>query len=329
MVYWHRWNMAAVLFCFSLSCTGAVAQPLAVEGRLDAQAIDLKTQPVRLNGEWAFYPDVFLVPETSSSAPTASGEAENSPTDSELNNRVVYADVPEVFPGHTQIGSYRLTVRIDPAHLKGDHLAVAIYSMGTAFELYANGFQVTSAGQIGTDRASTIPAYHPGVYRIPDAAIELAQETGRLILLMRIAGFHYADSGFWSPIAIGEQSFLKDRRLFRISTNTFFSGAIFMIGLYHIAVFLLHRRRIFLATLYFGLSGVLIAIRNFLSGDRMFAYFFDVLDWHWQLRLELIAIYLAWPLFLTYLSHAFPRMLHRIPLRVVQITAAVFVLAAL
>ncbi|MCB1323321.1 MAG: hypothetical protein KDK34_23885, partial [Leptospiraceae bacterium] len=75
--------------------------------------------------------------------------------------------------------------------------------------------------------------------------------------------------------------------------------------------------------------GVLIAIRNFLSGDRMFAYFFDVLDWHWQLRLELIAIYLAWPLFLTYLSHAFPRMLHRIPLRVVQISAAVFALAAL
>lgn len=215
--------------CLLLGCRArGSAAPRAVNGVIDLHGWSFDTRgPLDLDGGWDVHWQRLLEP-----AELAHGGALPAST---------AVDVPGVFEALPQDGATPADRQFETLRLRvhgvegGPQLALRIAGVASAYRLWANGKLVVVRGTVGATESSTVPFEMPCV-------VPVAAEAGDLDLVMQVANFHMADGGVYEPIALGPEVSLIRRQSLLEALDLGLLGALTVIGLYHVALFLIRRQ---------------------------------------------------------------------------------------
>lgn len=212
--------------------------PLAQKGNVNLAGWDMAAYgPVRLDGEWEYYPRQLLTPKDfQAGAPR--------------NEAGIYV-VPQPWNRTrsdneamgTDTGFATLRLRLEPA-LGVPQLALGLSSLNSAYRLWIDGVAAAGSGTVGTDSTTEIPA--PAKQIVPFA------NTGRPVdIVLQVSNHHARDGGLVDPIWLGSQSTLAAWGNRNVATAMFFIGAFCLMGLYHAALYWVRPANI--TPLYFSL----------------------------------------------------------------------------
>ncbi|MCP4133656.1 MAG: hypothetical protein GY754_21995, partial [bacterium] len=285
--------------------TNAGTQPLVKEGILDLRNWDIdKDGPVTLNGEWEFYWEKLLTPEDF--------------TRVEKPKKTGFITVPGIWTRYPVKGkelppegyaSFRLTI------LTGNNkgaLAIKLYGCHTAYEFLVNGKKIASNGTLGLSPELSVPEWRPLV-------ADLSLEKDSMEILIRVSNYHHTNGGVTRPIILGTEKDIRNAREKELNTEFFLLGSIFIMCLYHLALYLL--RRSDTSPFYFSINCLLVSFYVLFSNELYFTTLFPFIDWFMLYYLMGFLIRILLPFTIVMYLHSlfpeeFPRLFSRIVLAV-------------
>ncbi len=230
--------------------TGQPQRVFPVQGRLDLQNwVPAGQDLVSLDGEWEFYWNKLLSPEE-----LASG----------LIQPDLMATVPKVWNNYELQGeglpgfgyaTYRLQIENVP---RGVPLALRIDTFSTAYRLYINDRVLSSNGNLGLEEGQFVPEYRPKV-------VEFVAEDGTLDLIFQVANFVYARGGMWDSVFLGSAKQIRRLDLNIEDKDLFLIGALSMMTIYYLSMFLLRRQD--RSSLYLVFMCLIFIARTMVLGD--------------------------------------------------------------
>ncbi|NEQ48856.1 MAG: hypothetical protein F6K11_01815 [Leptolyngbya sp. SIO3F4] len=282
------------------------ASPEAQVGVLDLRNEGLERgEAIELHGEWEFYWNQLLTP-----ADFSNGNPQLS----------FYTQVPSIWKGQTVndtmtlpgtgYGTYRLKVLLPK---NSGRLAIKMLSVGTSIRVFANDSELVEVGNVSTDPDLAVADYRPQV-------LDLDVPDGELDLIVQISNYDYHLGGFWRSFHIARESVLRDWHEQSLFFDYFVIGALFMLGFYHMGLFLLRTRERWNG--YYGAASVLAAIRIACSGEYILSYF-PWMPWELIIRLEFLSFYLGMAVLTLYIHALFERDFHRYVRTTVLIVAGI------
>ncbi len=265
------------------SCKSHVDTTLFVarQGTMDLNGLNLKnSDPVALDGEWAFYYNQLLPPADFSAHP------EYQPD--------IYTLVPGNWNGLAIDGkkldgqgyaTYRLLVK----NFQGDsHLGLRIMDAGSAYKLWVNGELVAGNGRVSSDPKIAKPQFQPQVKPFYSHA-------DSLVILVQVSNFFHARGGLWTSIELGEFDSLLAERDNQRMAELLMAGAMFILFVYHIFIFLLRRKEY--ASLWFALLCLDSTVRSLATGERLLYHLIPGLSLNIGFRIEYITVTLGVPMY--------------------------------
>lgn len=264
--------------------------PQAANGELDLSAWRFEEDGlVPLDGEWAFYPDELLGPESfASSAPSGS---EPEPTN---------VEVPGSWSGHmNELGAatYRLSIKLgDIASGPSAVYGLKTSSIQMASLIYVNGEAVGGNGNPAVTRQA-------GSANKPFTAY-FAMRPGWNEIIVQAANYHFpAVSGISESIYLGQAgqiSKLRDRAM----AHDWITIASFLImGLYFIGLF--SQRQDDRSLLAFGAACVCMALFSSTRGERVLYSLMENAPFWLYVRVQILSALGAGMCFLLYVHLAF------------------------
>jgi len=250
----------------------------------------------RLDGRWAFYPGELLGPAEAASRRAPATVLVPSMWASVAGFARARAPV-------TGVATLRLRLRVPPEPREWGIRLPNVYS---AARLFANGVQVAELGEV-SDR--------PALY-LPSNGLALPQfhaEGGELDLVLQVANYSTPMIGTWDSPLLGDAAAIADKRGRDVATTSLVSGALLIMGLYHLGLFLLRKKD--RASLLFGIICLLMTARNHIMGERLLWGIFPPTagGWEWFFRVQLLAAHLTLPLFALFFERLYPRQVKRAP----------------
>lgn len=244
---------------------------------------------LKLNGEWEFYEGQLIKTYPNKNLPKCS-----------------YVKVPDSWNNYAGsgliknglgYGSYRMILRKD----KNEYYALMLKDISSCYKLWINNELMNQVGVVDTLVSLSVPMYEK-------VTRELHGDTNFYEIVIEVANFHQHKGGIKTHINLVKTSQVKLQHE-RESLRTYFClGIIFIIGLYHIGLFLLNKKD--LPGLNFGLFCFDIFI--FLSfRARLVNYFLKDFDWELGNKIEYTALYLSLPLFYIFFYRSFPQQFKR------------------
>lgn len=277
---------AAILFVclISVSTTNAQSIPVAQNGVIDLRNIDFKTTSITLNGNWAFYWNRLIQPDSI------------KPTNT-------FIEYPKIWNNLTLNGlqlsstgyaTYSLKVLLPKNR---NELALSIPDVYASYRLYINGTLFSSNGKPDTSKATSEAKW-------VTKTIPLQTEKDSLILVLQIANYWHAKGGPYKVITIGD----KERLLYELEKEQAYdlilTGCVFMGGLFFIGLFLFGKHD--KVILYFSLFCISYSYRVIGSGLYEFHNIFPNLPFWLTLHLEYLTLYAVVCLFTLYTWHLYP-----------------------
>ena len=248
---------------------------VASKGFLDlSNTIQLKSEPVNLEGEWEFYWDKLL-----------------EPTDFQVKNQnPSYIHVPagwnKSVAGNSNFSSfgyatYRLVIRTNP---EDSVFGIRIDKIDVAFKLWINGVMISEVGKVGSNKDQSKPKWMT-VEKVFHSKLP-EQE-----IVIEVSNFTHPIGGIVKNVEFSTEESLNDSIKSGIGLDFLFLGIILIISLYHLILFLL--RRVVVSSLYFAILCVFAAALVSVSVDFSIASFvWPKLNFVAQLKLENIFYYL-------------------------------------
>jgi PAS domain S-box-containing protein len=278
--------------------------PRAINGLLDLTRWNFNTDgPVKLAGEWEFYWETILKAEEDIAEPRPKG--------------MTLIKVPGMWNGHKVNGkkisgsgyaTYRLKVLVSE---QKSPMAFKFLSMGTAFDLYVNGKEVTSAGKVGTAIETMTPEWLPHI-------VDYTPESNQMDLRLHISNFNHRKGGAIEVIQFGAEKDIREMSRKSLALDLFLCGSLFIMGFYHLVLFLLRREN--KEPLYLSIFCLFIAAYALLSGERYFAQIFPGTSWEFRVRLTNFTSFMSTPVFLYFIHSLFSQEFKRTILHVLSIT---------
>ena len=263
-------------------------RPRVVDGLIDLSEWDfVKQGPVNLRGEYEFYWQQFLSSEDFLRINQTEHETLRVP--GEWNGKIVDGEAV----GGYGYATYRLNI-VNSYRLP---LALKVPDLGTTFRLYVDGQLLLQAGRPGTSRQSSIPEYNPSV-------VTFTPTSTRVEVILQISNYHHRLGGAWLPIYLGTPQQLITLRENQLARDLILFGAILILGLYNLVLFILRPDN--RSSLFLGLFCLLLAIRQLMVGDRFMTRIVPDMTFEWYIRIEYLGWYLAGSSFMAFLNHIFP-----------------------
>ncbi len=280
----------------------------AIEGVLYVDTL-CDRRVVALGGEWEFIYGKHVFPH------------EMEKTEWQRQRELIV--VPSVWNNHsyqgqklqgTGIATYRLQLVL-PEKVQGI-IALSIPSWDTAYKLYVNGVEVTSAGTLGTTKEDTLPSWAP-------KAAQIVIEESPLDIVVHMANFSYARGGMSLVPLLGRSEVLQTLRERGVATKLFVFGGIFMISLYHMVIFLLRPRET--SPLYFALFCLAMELRTLFTEEQTLLLFAPLISFDLQARLTYLPLAGATLFFILFIRSLFAEEMHPIPTSLFIFLGAFFV----
>jgi two-component system, sensor histidine kinase ChiS len=276
-------------------CLEKTDRPLALKGCLDLRSLNLATNIVSLDGQWAFY---WQTPSSSPHIPNAP-----LPPDTCFLKDTAFIEVPGFwhkaeavnYPVHG-FATYRLILLL-PEDASG--LALKLGTISSAYTLTINGQTVGNSGRIGEDRKSTLP-WHKVDMVDPD------RFGSRLDIRITAANFHNWSGGILDHLLLGPRAALERGVKKQFVLNLILFGSLLIMGIYHLALFVLRPKDA--STLYFGIFCLCVALWHATVDPhgRFMELLFPGITWEWITRTEVLSFYLSIPAFALFLRSIFP-----------------------
>ena len=299
----HAWLSWIALSAIACGAKPGAQQPLAQHGILRLANSPHTYSTVNLDGEWDFYRGKHIAPKQIAAAtpePITVPGVWNNPAQKPL-------------PGYG-IGTYRLRIIFADA-AQGAGLSLLLPSISTSYKLFVNGNLVNSVGIAGENKATSTPAFRTQIIRLPAAP---AHE-----LVFHVSNFSHRDGGIWNSIQIGGDAAIENRREQNLFGDFFLAGAIFIMAIYHLVLFMIRRNDA--SPLWFGIFCMLIASHIFFISEFAGFNFFPGIPWETGIRF----VYIIWPLalvtFTFYATRIFPAVGFGQLYRMLKLTPLIFV----
>ncbi|WP_020617883.1 ATP-binding protein [Paenibacillus daejeonensis] len=239
--------------------------PQAQNGVIDLTAWDfLDQETVKLDGEWEFYWQQLLAP----------GEHGSNP----IRMQVPGQWNKEGYPAKGA-GTFRLIVQVEPSQM---HYGLRISNAQMASALYINGLQLGSSGVPALTKETYTPENIPYTVYFP-------VEGEQVEILLHVANHDFLNGGITYSLHFGTMSGIQqlDKRITGVDVVVLV--ALFMIGIYHLGVYL--KRRQETSLLLFGLYCLATAVAFGGLSDKVFMQVFQWIPFEWTYRLQVVAIY--------------------------------------
>lgn len=189
-----------------------------------------------------------------------------------------------------------------------------------AYTLYINGKFAASNGEVSKDLSKMKNEFRPQtVYFTP--------EKGRATLVFHISNRDYRVGGMWQPVIIGRDNAVVAHQAGIITIELFLFGAILIIGLYNIALYIFRTKD--RAPLWFGLFCLIVCLRVLSTGSVQLVHFFPGISWELVVKLELSIFYIGSMFFALFFHEIYPEEVQMKHLRIVLGVFLLFTLAAL
>ncbi len=237
--------------------------------------------PIHLSGEWKFYWQQFRTPTELMSQSTTPSivTVPNSWENYQSTEQYGYA-------------TYRLTILTNEQDV-GKVLSIYMPGVATAYDLWLNGEKVASSGSIGTTREEMIPKTYPQL-------ITFQLDNSETDLVIHVSNFHQRKSGLWDSIALGTAEQMAILREKTILLQGLIAGSIFIIGFYHLIMFLFRRKN--WSALFLSLTCFAITLRTLLLKDALLIKIIPDINWELAVTLEYLANTFGLLFFLLFVS---------------------------
>lgn len=241
-------------FLTALVVMGWMRPPTSVveakNGYLDLSHRDFSSdQPLELKGEWSFYPNVFISPNTSDKNMEGIRKIVNLPS-GRKEMESVFGRSPSNITGTLQ-----LKIRLpEGTNTYGIRSRIVL----SAYELYVNSISKTTVGKIGTDKRTTLPMYQ-------SKDIYFVQDSNTIEILYHTVDFHLGDGAIIPPI-LGLADQISDQASINIGRDLCLFGILIIMALYHFGIYWMRRGDP--TPLYFGIFCLSFGLRTLLVNER-------------------------------------------------------------
>lgn len=315
-----RWQQ---VFFVSLSICVCMAIPMGsvLAAQIAPPPADSQLQSISLAGQWQFYWGQLLTPAdfADSSGITPTGGTITVPS-----SWVGQALGPNVNDGqplpYFGVATYRTQVVIPPDQMR-THTMLLLESIGSAYQIWVNGELV---GGLGTVAHDPVRNETPQIYV---NLINILPKTGQLDIVVQVSNYSFRESGIFGDIEIG-QPYKMMKHVFNryVLQDLLWIGVFVVIGLYHLMIYLLHRRDSELL----WLAGVCltVALRALLLNKFLVYSIVSDVSWtllmHLQYSMKFIALLTYIQLIRTIYRHDVATVVHKISV-VVSLLALLYV----
>lgn len=249
-----------------------------------------KNGPVDLKGDWEFYWDKLLF--------TEDFKAGKIP---EMNS---YFSMPGLWNNYLVNGKklssygYATFRLIIISNEKNTDMSLIIMSIMTSYTVYINGEKKGEAGIVGKNRENSKPQY------LPQIVYFNTKDTNKTEIIIHISNFHNVDGGMLKSIKLGTSKQIRNIWENDISFSFFLFGALLIIGLYHLGLFIIRREE--KSPLFFGVFCYIISMRIMVTGQTLILHFFPDINWQLLIKLEYFSLFTSVPVFLLFIYSIFP-----------------------
>lgn len=239
--------------------------PRAQAGVLDARGWNpLRNGAIDLDGEWEFYWKRFELPQHAPGQP-----GDNDPVPDTLLDQPGlwnHADVPGTYYPPEGYATLRLRVRLDESW--PDTIAFYVLETANSMRMYVNGQRTAVAGRPGRSEAETLHTLRPR------SAEFYRGTTDELDIVLQIANYIDREGGRKRPLFMGDTATIQAMRQRRIAYEGLIGGALLIIALYNLVVFLVHRKE--KLPLALALVCAVFAADVLFAGERLVLLLFDM-----------------------------------------------------
>ena len=267
-------------------------------GVLDLTQDHVNNNPLKLQGEWAFYWKKLLSPEDMRSR-LERGEQ----VDHYINIPGSWLDYP--WDGQKLEGegyaTFRLVIKLGEQD-RNERLALRLPAIFHAYTLWVNGELLAEVGLVGPDKSSVTPT-------LATKLVFFQPESDTVELVMQVANFHHKRGGITKHIELGGSNVLTVRTNLKVAAEMTITAGLLVIGVYNLLLFLLRRKD--KAPLYFGLFTVLFGIRSLLNGEIMITQMLPRFPWELQFKIEYLVLCISGYIITMYFECIFPNYVSR------------------
>lgn len=240
-----------------------------------------------LDGDWGFHWDTFLEPTEPVPAPDILVPVPGEWSSVELND----SPLP-----HHGFATYHLEVQLNEEDLNNS-LAIYMANVSTAYELFINGESYGGQGTPADNREDMVPGNYSKVYFF---------ETDSPILdvVIHVSDYYQRSAGLWESVHIGTASDVMAERESNTLIQMFLLGGIFLIGLYHLILFLIRSKDP--GPLYFSILCFSIGMRTLLLRDTLIFTLIPWMPWSLAINLEYMSALMSLIFILLFLRSQLP-----------------------
>jgi len=228
-------------------------QPKAVQGVLDLRGWDFKkTGPLKLNGEWEFYPGRLIMANPQGAAPPEPAERQ-------------YIQVPHNWTTAQSTGSafgygsYRLRILVDP--IQDQTFGIRMQGIPVSSEIFIDGGLKGKAGQPGGGKEQ----YEP------DAVLYTASfstDKSEIDVVVHVANFHnIREGGIVLPLLFGDLNAVNGHSLFSIGMQLLLCAILSIHIVYACIIYAIGTREPVL--LHFAMINLCTIVLTLLADDKL------------------------------------------------------------
>lgn len=268
------------------------------EGILDLTQVHVHENPLKLQGEWAFYWQELLSPEDIQNRIARDGHHDR------------FISIPSSWLGYPldgrQLGStgyatFRVVIQLSEQD-RNERLALRMPTIFHAYKLWVNGELLAEVGAVGQDKSSETP-------QLATELVFFQPNNDRVELVMQVSNFHHNRGGITKHIELGGSDRLTVRTHLRIVAEMFVTASLLIIGVYHLLLFVLRRKD--RAPLFFGLFTLLFGIRSLLVGEHLLTQLWPAFPWGLQFKIEYLILCSSGYIITKYFDCIFPNYVSR------------------
>ncbi len=282
--------------------------PRAHDGILDLRSWDLVKQLVKLDGEWEFYWQQLLTP------------ADFAPGNERANLSGMFV-APGSWKGYrwqdrklTSEGfaTFRLTLLLPETR---QTLALSLPQIYTAYQLWADGELLCSAGRVGRSRAMMTPQYLQRV-------VPFQPQSSRVELVIQVSNFYHRRGGLWRPLQLGSFERVKREFDFQNIFGLLVMSSFLLMALYNLTLYKYLKSDP--APLYLGLFFLIGALRSVLVGRIFITQLYPNFPWELAMKLEYFTFYFCGPVFFRVMRCLYPKEIPAFFMRMIDGAAWLF-----
>ncbi|MCJ8499739.1 7TM-DISM domain-containing protein [Desulfatitalea alkaliphila] len=218
-----------------------------------------------------------------------------------------FLTLPGLWQGETQAGVllspygygvYRLRIRLDPDS-DPDRMSLLVSAPLSACRIWVDGLLVDETGRPGEDAESEQPMAHMATpWFVP---------TGEVVeIVLQVSNHHNLQGGLNNSILLGTEAQIKHLIHTRWILGALICGCLLALAVYHLTLFILHRRE--RANLFFGLFCLMWTGAIAFSPSYAFLLpHFLALPWNWGVTFSLLPFGLTIPLMTLFYHELFPK----------------------